>query len=81
LRKKIADTANTIGRFGLVFLVLLFPVGLLSVGIPAHARARAQAKAPQPLKQDESCLTCHGQAGMTSGSGKSISIDPVKHAR
>ena len=44
------------------------------------ARARAQAKLPQPLKQDESCLACHGQPGMTSGSGKSISIDPGKHA-
>jgi formate dehydrogenase gamma subunit len=32
------------------------------------------------LKQDESCLACHGQAGMTSSTGKSISIDPAKHA-
>jgi cytochrome b subunit of formate dehydrogenase len=35
---------------------------------------------PQPLKQDESCLACHGQPGITSGRGKSISIDPAKHA-
>jgi hypothetical protein len=42
---------------------------------------RAQAKAPHPLKQDESCLACHGQAGMKSDSGKSISIDPAKHMR
>jgi formate dehydrogenase gamma subunit len=73
-------TADTIERFGLVFLALIFWACLLSVGIPAHARARAQAKSPPPLKQDEGCLACHGQAGMTSGSGKSISIDPAKHA-
>jgi len=72
--------AATTGRFGLVFLVLLFSAGLLSPGLPAHARARAQVKLPQPLKQDESCLACHGQPGMTSDKGKSISIDPAKHA-
>jgi cytochrome b subunit of formate dehydrogenase len=42
--------------------------------------ASAQPKAPLPLKQDETCLACHGQAGMTSSTGKSISIDPNKHA-
>jgi hypothetical protein len=51
---------------------------LLCALIPATVRA--QPKAPHPLKQDESCLACHGQAGMTSASGKSISIDPTKHA-
>jgi formate dehydrogenase gamma subunit len=35
---------------------------------------------PQPLTQDESCLACHGQPGMTVGNSKSISIDPGKHA-
>jgi Class III cytochrome C family len=80
LRRKIADTANTAGRFGLVFLALILLAGLLSLGSPAHARARAQAKLPKPLKLDESCLACHGQPGMKSDSGKSISIDPVKHA-
>ncbi len=29
---------------------------------------------------DEECLACHGQAGMKSGGGKDISIDPAKHA-
>ena len=29
---------------------------------------------------DEECLACHGQAGMKSDAGKSISIDPAKHA-
>ena len=61
------------------YLPLFLSLGLLSLcGLPA--RARAQEKVPQPLKQDENCLTCHGQSGMTSASGKSISIDPAKHA-
>ncbi|MGA9392376.1 MAG: cytochrome b/b6 domain-containing protein [Candidatus Sulfotelmatobacter sp.] len=42
--------------------------------------ARAQSKLPAPLKQDGNCLACHGQAGTTSASGKSVSIDPGKHA-
>ena len=29
---------------------------------------------------DEECLACHGQAGMKSDAGKSISIDPARHA-
>ena len=53
---------------------------LIVVTSSTDARARAQVKAPQPLKQDESCLACHGQPGMTSEKGKSISIDPAKHA-
>ncbi|MGA9543013.1 MAG: cytochrome b/b6 domain-containing protein [Candidatus Sulfotelmatobacter sp.] len=61
-------------------MALILLAGLLPFGSPAHARARAQAKAPQPLKQDESCLACHGQAGIKSDSGKSISIDSAKHA-
>jgi formate dehydrogenase gamma subunit len=73
-------TADTAGRFGFALLVLLFSAGLLSVCASAHAHARAQATLSQPLKQDENCLACHGQAGLTSGSGKSISIDPAKHA-
>ena len=80
--ERMLRTGHTAGRFGLSFWLpgLIFLAGLLSVCAPAHARARAQAKPPHPLKQDESCLACHGQAGMTSGSGKSISIDPAKHA-
>ncbi len=41
----------------------------------AHATS-----APKPPKQDENCLACHGQAGMTDDKGKSISIDAGKHA-
>jgi formate dehydrogenase gamma subunit len=57
-------------------------IGLLLFLVPALIphQLLAQPKAPVPLKQDESCLACHGQAGMTSASGKSISIDPAKHA-
>jgi len=73
-------TPASAGRFGLVLLILLFSVGLLLFCAPAHARAPTQVKAPQPLRRDESCLACHGQAGMTSGEGKSISIDPARHA-
>jgi cytochrome b subunit of formate dehydrogenase len=29
---------------------------------------------------DEDCLACHGQAGVKSDAGKSISIDPAKHS-
>ena len=42
--------------------------------------ARNQERPPQPLKQDEACLTCHGQAGMKSEKGAEISIRPEKHA-
>ena len=62
------------------YLLLLVSVSLLSVCTLIPTRAGAQPKTPHPLKQDESCLACHGQAGMTSSTGKSISIDPAKHA-
>ena len=54
-----------------VLLFLAFPP------IPAQAR---QEKPVQLLKQDESCLACHGQPDMKSGKGRSISIRPEKHA-
>ena len=53
----------------LLFLLALIP-GLLT----------AQPKPPTVPKQDEQCLACHGQAGMKSDGGKSISIDPSKHS-
>lgn len=80
MKKESRRTASTTAGSVLVILALFFLAALLSSGIPAHARARAQGKLPTPLKQDESCLACHGQAGMTSDKGKSISIDPAKHA-
>jgi formate dehydrogenase gamma subunit len=42
--------------------------------------ARNQEKTAQPLKQDEACLACHGQAEMKSEKGADISIRPEKHA-
>lgn len=42
--------------------------------------ARNQEKSAQPLKQDEACLACHGQADMKSEKGANISIRPEKHA-
>jgi formate dehydrogenase gamma subunit len=76
-------TSDFARRLILGCLILFFSTGSYLAGAPLPVRARAraaQAKAPQPLKQDENCLACHGQAGMTSGSGKNISIDPTKHA-
>ncbi len=58
--------------------VLLLSVSFLAC-VLLSTRIHAQAKASHPLPQDESCLACHGQAGMTSANGKSISIDPAKH--
>ena len=42
--------------------------------------AGRQGKSPQPLKQDEACLACHGQAGMKSEKGRDIAIRAEKHA-
>jgi formate dehydrogenase gamma subunit len=39
-----------------------------------------QNKSSTLPKGDETCLTCHGQPGMKSPSGKSVTIDPAKHA-
>jgi formate dehydrogenase gamma subunit len=79
LRKRTRRAADIVGPLSFVNLILLLSACLL-VCAPISAEARAQAKLPTPLKQDESCLACHGHAGMTSASGKSISIDPTKHA-
>src|SRR5450755_3598374 len=79
LLKKAAHTVGVIARSDLVFRVLL-PLALLSLSVAMPVWAQEQGKAPAPLKQDESCLACHGQPGMTSGSGKTISIDPARHS-
>lgn len=47
---------------------------------PLSVFARRQEKPPQPLKQDEACLACHGQPDMQSAKCKSISIRPEQHA-
>src|SRR5208282_6278290 len=69
-----------VSRLRFICGVAFLSVCLLSLCLPAIARAPTKEKAPQPLKQDENCLACHGQAGMTSAVGKSVSIDPGKHA-
>jgi cytochrome b subunit of formate dehydrogenase len=79
LLKKAAHTVGVIARSDLVFRVLL-PLALLLLSVAMPVWAQEQGKAPAPLKQDESCLACHGQPGMTSGSGKTISIDPARHS-
>ena len=78
--KRKRPTADILGRLSFSYLIFFFSVCLFLVCASMLAQARAQGKLPQPLKQDENCLACHGQAGMTSGTGKRISIDPLKHA-
>jgi formate dehydrogenase gamma subunit len=51
-------------RVALIYLALL-----LTSAVAAAAAAG-----------DQECLACHGEAGMKSAAGKSISIDPAKHA-
>lgn len=74
--------ANRFRRINNVFIFSIFIIFLLSIciALPVRAGSKTQPKPTPSLKQDESCLACHGQAGMTSPTGKSISIDPSKHA-
>ncbi|HXR14940.1 MAG TPA: cytochrome b/b6 domain-containing protein [Terriglobales bacterium] len=72
--KRMQRATGTIWRLRFACAVLLLSVCVLPL------QASAQPKEAHPLKQDETCLGCHSQAGMTSASGKSISIDSVKHA-
>ena len=44
------------------------------------AARKPQVPEARPLKQDETCLACHGQVGMKSEKGKNISINPNAHA-
>jgi len=60
---------TTILRLALLLACFCFP-----------CLARKQDKTVQPLKQDGSCLACHGQAGMKSEKGEDISIRPEQHA-
>jgi formate dehydrogenase gamma subunit len=88
-------TTISAGRSGLFVLLFFLLAGLFFLMSPKSAAGRSPVKransqvsqpqashsqAPLPLKQDESCLACHGQAGMTSTNGKSITINPEKHA-
>src|ERR1039458_5496632 len=49
-------------------------VALLCLGL-----ASASISAAATPAGDQECLACHGQAGMKSDAGKSISINPAKH--
>jgi cytochrome b subunit of formate dehydrogenase/DnaJ-class molecular chaperone len=51
---------------------------LLGACLPASFARKTQK--PQPLKRDEPCLACHGQAEMKSEKGKDISIRAEEHA-
>jgi formate dehydrogenase gamma subunit len=59
------------------FLLVLF---CLCVRWSDSLPAAAQQPAAQPLKQDEACLACHGQAGLKSEKGKDVSIRPEARA-
>lgn len=62
--------------------VLLAPVFVFlacSFSYAGPRRAKTQNQ-PQPLKQDEECLACHGQPGFKSEKGANLSVDPAKHA-
>ncbi len=78
LRQTNGRTAGTSRKLTFVCIALLFAAVLFLLS--ASERSYGRAKSPQPLKQDESCLACHGQAGMTTANGKSTSVDPAKHA-
>ena len=54
---------------------------VLSLILLGHRPSTAQQSASQPLRQDEACLACHGQAGMKSEKGRDISIRAEAHAR
>ncbi len=58
-------------------VLLIFPAIVLTFIISPLA---AQSRSPRPYKPDDACLACHGQTGMKSDAGRSISIDPAKHA-
>jgi len=80
VRKRKQTASKFIRKIILLPVLGIFLLIIFSAYGTVPAAARPQTKVVQPLKQDEDCLACHGQAGMTSGKGKNISIDPGKHA-
>ena len=70
------DTLNKKQRILRAVLIVLLTI----VAYLPSTYGRRRAGKAQTLSQDEPCLACHGQAGMKSEAGKSISIDPGKHA-
>src|SRR5215469_8562514 len=65
-----AEQRGWIQLFGLLF-------ALVWVLAPTHAAAKD--KTASPPSKDEACLACHGTAGMKSGKGRDISVNPSKH--
>ena len=64
-----------------VLLACFIAIVLEPSQVHAHGKtADSSAQSAHPLKQDESCLACHGQPGVKSDAGRSISIEPGKHA-
>jgi len=70
MSSKRAEQQGSIQLFGLLF-------ALVWVLAPTHAAAKDKT-ASFPSK-DEACLACHGTAGMKSGKGRDISVNPAKH--
>ncbi len=61
--------------------MLAIRVALVSLALSvASTMASAAPPADTNTNKDKECLACHGEAGMKSGAGKSISINPAKHA-
>jgi hypothetical protein len=77
----ITRPADVLKRTGSSYFIFLLSIFFLSNFTIVSASARAQGKLPPPLKQDESCLACHGQAGMTAGNGKKHFGGPRKTRR
>jgi len=71
---------DSIRRSNFAYPVLLLTDFIFLVLLLTPVPVRAQPIAARPLRQDESCLACHGEAGMKSDRGKSLAIDPAKHA-
>jgi len=71
-RELTCQSARPALRAGLLIAL----VSLLCVP-QTGARQRTEG---QPLKRDEACLACHGQADFKSDKGKDLSVRPEQHA-
>ncbi len=59
---------------GQAFLMILFVLGA------ANATSAQQGSPARNSNPDNACVTCHGQQDLKSGAGKSVYVNPVKHA-
>lgn len=60
-----------------IFSVVVIVTSTLAFAAPGRG---ADKNKNNSNSNGQECLACHGQAGMKSDKGKSISIDPAKHA-